>query len=344
MSGFTLPHIFRRRIILFAAIFLIGGITGWYLGHWQNSAANRYVNSIRPLRDQNSKYKFTNPLLGYDSAESTTEFTEYKPLENKITQLIQQKTTAQEADHVSVYFRDLDLGRWVGINENDAYDPASLLKVPLMITYLKQAESDPQTLNRSLTFTKEMDSSSQVPFETPTQLKVGSHYTTEQLLEAMIGDSDNGAKDVLLSQADQNSLKETYSDLGITNPTDIQGNYLISPKLYALFFRVLYNATYLNRTMSEKALELLSETNFNDGLAAGLPQGVKVAQKYGEHVNADANGQPTEIELHNCGIVYEQTTPYILCVMTKGKDLSKLERAIADISKLIYKEVNNRYK
>jgi hypothetical protein len=37
---------------------------------------------------------------------------------------------------------------------------------------------------------------------------------------------------------------------------------------YASFFRVLFNASYLNRKDSEKALALLTKVAFRDGLIA----------------------------------------------------------------------------
>jgi len=188
-----------------------------------------------------------------------------------------------------------------------------------------------------------MNTVSSIPFETPTKLKVGDSYTVDQLLTAMIGDSDNGAKDVLLNTVDQNALAATYTDLGITNPNNIQGDYLITSKTYSLFFRVLYNATYLNPETSEKALELLSLADFKDGLVAGIPSGTTAAQKFGEHVTADSSGQPTEIQLHDCGIIYQPNHPYLLCVMTKGTDVTKLSGTIADISHLVYDEVKNNY-
>ena len=43
---------------------------------------------------------------------------------------------------ISFYYRDLNHGAWIGINENEKYTPSSLLKVTIMIAYFKEAESN----------------------------------------------------------------------------------------------------------------------------------------------------------------------------------------------------------
>ena len=84
--------------------------------------------------------------------------------------------------------------------------------------------------------------------------------------------------------------------------------------------------------MSEKALELLSKTTFNDGIVAGLPENIVVSHKFGEYI------LPDEIELHDCGIIYYVQNPYFLCVMTRGKDEGELKNTISGISKIIYED------
>ena len=52
--------------------------------------------------------------------------------------------------HMGVYVRNLNNGPWFGINENEAYSPASLMKVPVLMTYLRWAEIEPNLLNKKL--------------------------------------------------------------------------------------------------------------------------------------------------------------------------------------------------
>ena len=51
---------------------------------------------------------------------------------------------------IAVYFRDLHDGPWFGINEDKEFDPASMMKVPVMIAWLKRAETNPIVLNETV--------------------------------------------------------------------------------------------------------------------------------------------------------------------------------------------------
>jgi beta-lactamase class A len=110
---------------------------------------------------------------------------------------------------------------------------------------------------------------------------------------------------------------------------------------YAIFFRVLFNASYLDKEYSEKAMELLAQSDFNDGLVAGLPRGVIVAHKFGERGNLPGS---SDYQLHDCGIVYYPNHPYLLCVMSRGNDIQHLENSIAQVSRFVYDEIDNQYK
>jgi beta-lactamase class A len=179
-----------------------------------------------------------------------------------------------------------------------------------------------------------------VPFETPSNLQVGKSYTVGQLVEAMIINSDNGAKNALLDNINQTDLNDIYTDLGLPNPGN-SDNYVISAKQYALLLRVLYNATYLSRDYSEQALKIMSQAKYSQGLVAGVPKGTVVAQKFGENVDASSNSDSPVISLSNCGVVYHPTHPYILCVMTKGTDINILTKTVASISGVVWNQVSS---
>jgi hypothetical protein len=140
-----------------------------------------------------------------------------------------------------------------------------------------------------------------------------------------------------LNFLDGKALDEIYSDFGLQGPSD-SGSYEISAKDYSLFFRILYNSTYLDRDYSEKALSLLSQTTFKDGLTAGLPKDTVVAHKFGEHVVTDSQGNETGVELHDCGLIYGKPQ-FLLCVMTRGENSDNLKTVIKDITSLVYNEI-----
>lgn len=300
------------------------------------TSTTTFLSQIASTREKGSNYKFINPLLTYDLPEST-DFGSFKPLDGQILKLVNDAEFTHKAGHVSVYFRDSN-GHWVGVNENEQYDPASMMKVVIMIAYYNQAQSNPAILQKRIQYTSQVQQLvvASNPYDSPSELVLNQSYTIDDLVQKMIIDSDNGAAFSLLSQLDDASLNEVYTDLGLPAPSN-NTPYVISVKDYSLFLRILYNATYLNRAMSEKALQLLSQATFKDGLVAGVPQGTVVAHKYGEHVTPDSKGNIAEVQLHDCGFVYAQN-PYLLCVMTKGTNLDDLKGVIKDISSLVYQQ------
>lgn len=324
----------------FAAFFLLGLLVGYFWpGRIKTVTAPNIVSSIRL---SNNPYKFVAPLLGIDVGEPK-DFTEFKPFESKLNSLISDLQSKGKVSDVGIYFRDYKNGHWVGINENQQFYPASLLKVPLMIAYYKESETDSSLLAKHLLYDGKVDANSVEYIKPAKSIIAGQSYSVEELIEYMIKYSDNNAANLLLANLDQNSFNEVYSDLGISLPDETQTEAdFLTPKQYSLFFRILRNGTYLTDQLSEQALQLLSQTDYDQGLVAGVPQGTVVSSKFGEHLLLGSNGQQTE-EFHDCGIVYVAQNPYLLCVMTKGKNYSDLEGTIKSISSLTYEEVTNNF-
>lgn len=304
-----------------------------------------YAQSVTPAKTNSSKnttnvkeirtggYNFINPLLDYYESNSSN-ITSNKILQKEINDFIAKKIAEKEIASASVYYRDLNLGPWIGINENVEYSPASLLKVPYLIAALKEAELHPDFMQKQEVFIPRADQLTRTITDS-FNLVPGNIYTMSDLISEMIIHSDNDAKDLIVKNIPYATYKEVFNDLGIDiQKYDTIGNAanFLSVKQYASFFRILYNSTFLNKQMSEYALWLLSNTTFNDGIKAGIPDSVKASHKFGERffLNTDIK------QLHDCGIIYKDNTPYLLCVMTKGKDIKKMSQVIAGISKIVY--------
>ncbi len=153
----------------------------------------------------------------------------------------------------------------------------------------------------------------------------------------MIQYSDNNAMDLLIEHIGADAIGNVYSNMEITQPSSTAD--ALSPKTFAAFFRVLYSATYLNPAMSQKAMELLSYSDFAEGIEAGVPANITVASKFGERNFIDQTQGPAK-ELHDCGVVYHPLHPYLICVMTRGSDFLRLEGVIRDISALAWGSFN----
>jgi beta-lactamase class A len=307
------------------ATLIIGGLVGWYFHTWHD---NKIAGSIIRVRQENPSYTYINSLL---YTETPTQSADYGGLKSQISDYINTAKRNNLANSISVYFRDLNTGRWMGINENEKYEPSSMLKVLVMMSYLKKAEDNPNILTQKMYYAPTMDPGQY--YKPSTVMKAGN-YTVQELIKRMIMESDNDAVHIL----DQNNDAAFY---GLYNTLqlppipegEIVGDYM-SPKSYSALFRTLYNSTYINNRSSNQALELLSHTSFTKGLVSGVGT-TTVAHKFGEHTVQSTTGVILSRELHDCGIVYTKS-PYMLCVMTKGVDFPSLESAISSISKITY--------
>jgi beta-lactamase class A len=319
----------KTILIILAACFL-GGIGGWYA---RISYASKLPTRLIEVRENSTKYRFINPLLLVDSNRESPEF---NSLKNTINDYINSAEAEKKADTVSVYFRDMNTGRWTGVDSEREYDPSSMLKVAVMIGYLKDAASDPNILLKKLPYSATDDPGQNYK---PTRVLKSGSYTVRELIQAMIVDSDNDALNALYNNNRQSYI-EVLKTLNIPPPPDTKTIEFMSPKTYAGLMRTLYSSTYLPRELSEQAMELLTYTTFNKGLVAGVPISTTVAHKFGEHTTVNLVGQVKSRELHDCGIVYHPGSPYFLCVMTHGSDFSKLESIISDISSIVYKNID----
>ena len=290
-----------------------------------------------------SHYQFIDPLLGLKGASVSPP--DFVSLQNKISFFIGSEVKKGNLITASVVVRDINRPASIYINDKEKYSPASLLKVPIMIAYFKMAETDPSILKKQIFYSGQMDQNRKETIKSNVKLEQGMWYSVGELIERMIKYSDNNATTLLtqnLNTSDyQSFLNNLFNDLGI-HEISITDDFL-TIRDYNLFFRVLYNATYLTRSMSEKALNILSQTDFKNGISSGVDKGITISQKFGEFSLASPAGDIQVRELHNCGIIYYPQHPYMLCVMTKGNNFSNLEHVISNISTMVFNHMKDYY-
>jgi beta-lactamase class A len=326
----------NKSFIVSILITLLIGSTGGFFYAKHKYSVN-ISNSVNIIREVVNDYKFIDPLLAIN-VDDQRDFKEFTPFENNVQTLIGQLQKSGKVNDVGFYFRDFNSGLWVGSGENQSFFPASLLKVPLMIAYYKAAETQPSLLSQKLTYKGGDDANKLELIKASENLQVGQSYTIDELIRRMIVYSDNNAANLLVLNLDDPTFSEIYKDLGIGLPTNVNDSPdFLSPQQYSLFLRILRNATYLSREDSEKALSLLTQTEFKNGLVAGVPDGTVVAHKFGEY-EENSNGQILH-ELHDCGIIFAPSHPYLLCIMTRGQNEPDLENDIKSLSSLVYNQV-----
>ena len=273
------------------------------------------------------EYTLIQPLILTDIYNESASLISLK---SKIDQYINEKKSKQEVDDVSVYFRKLNDGSWFNINPNTTYNPASMSKLIELITYLKEAEENPEILNKKIFFPRHFTQVSPQNIK-DFQLKEKVSYTVSDLLTYMIKYSDNDATVLLNLNINMRIYNQLFLDLKIPAPPS-NGEFFITSADFSKFFRVLYNGTYLHPKYSEWGLRLLTTSTFKEGLQKGVDSTITIAHKFGERIIGN------KIQFHEFGIVYINDNPYLIGIMSKGSSLNQLIEIAAEISRITFSE------
>lgn len=284
-------------------------------------------NHFRAIRFA-AGYKYTRPLM---TVEIENQSEKLNPLKTQLTDMINSNCKNGTLAQGSLYLRNLETGEWISVNENLGYHPGSLAKVPTLICYLKAADADPSLLDKKYELTKLPAGMPHQNFAPENSIQLKKKYTVRELLKYMIVYSDNAANYLLNMNIDIALFQKVFTDIGLKKPNVVDPDYVLTPREYSMFFRVLYNATYLSARNSDFALELLTESPFHEGLTKTLPGQTVIAHKFGE-TNTESN-----LELHESGIIYCDNHPYLVTMMTKGYDLKTQAGTISQASDVIYK-------
>ena len=244
----------------------------------------------------------------------------FQPLRDELNQ-------KYEADsNISIYFEYLPTGASISINKDAEFYPASLLKVPVAMAVAKKIErGEWKWTNELVLMSTDKDDKFGTLYKEPTN----STHTIEDLARRSLSDSDNTAHFMLVRNLDIEEMKDAYDHMGLKGFLETEGS--LSAKKYSVMLRTLYASSYLSAEHSQKLLAYLAQSPFNDYIQSGMPQGVAFTHKIG--VDADK-----KVYLDS-GVVYTQSRPYILTVMTKNKDEQKAKEIMKDISEKAYNYV-----
>lgn len=327
----------HRNRIPFFALAAAALVASGYLLSWvmpvhrttaipsESTAAVAKSDPIRLVREDGSS--LVRPLLFVAGGEESTRFS---GLKENLQATIRQWQQRQEVVEVSVYLKDLGDASWMGIEADKTYMPGSLIKVPILIAFLKMEEEHPGSLNRMLHFDKPKNYFPSQEFKGDS-IVPGKDYKISELLRYMIVESDNNATNLLSRSLDPAGFRKIFTDLQIP-PDEINDvRYVISAREYSRFFRVLYNATYLRPDLSEYALDLLAEVKFKDGIARTLPAGIPAPRKFGER------GIDGVLDFSESAIIYKENTPYSLTIMTKGSSADKQAELVSELASIVFK-------
>lgn len=240
---------------------------------------------------------------------------------------------------VSVYAAALDPQTFVTLDGEVAVAPdtrrvaASIIKLPILACALETVAAGKLSLDEQITVTQQdiVGGSGSIRSR-----GAGVSYSVDELLRAMIAQSDNVAANLIIGRLGMDAVNETCAVLGLTQTvlarlmmdTDAQAqgreNYT-SARDAATVLQRLAAGTIATPELCERARGYLLAQEDVRGIVEGVPGDVPVAHKTGSLANAQ----------HDAAIVYAER-PYVLTVLTQ--DLER-EQALAlerDVSSAIY--------
>lgn len=325
---------FKRKISIF--YLLIAAASGSLAGIGAYQFINKKVVESRPAlppTPENCEYtisrlegfKYTQPVY---MAEPKFESNNFLGLKTSITDMLEGYKASGDLQYASVFVKDLNTNDWMNLNPENRYHPGSLFKIITMTTLLKMAESNMSILDKEVVFNQNLNVPTQT-FNSRT-IQPGRKYKVKELMYYMIVYSDNNATMLLHNYMDVNLFQKIFTDLGLPKPNVADNSYTLPVKDYSRFVSILYDGSYLSIPSCEFAISLLCESNFAQGVTKELPKNLRVAHKFGEA------GHPGDRELHESAIVYLHGHPYLITVMTRGKEAAKLAEIISHISKMTY--------
>jgi beta-lactamase class A len=283
------------------------------------------------IRENKTKeYEFLSPCISY--VDKKDLLVNFSPLAKKLT----NKYSNNKKIFVSLYFEYLPTGANFSLNRDEKLWPASLIKIPFSMVAMKKIEKGELSLSQLLTIEEDFRDSD---YGSLYLLPVGSKISVENLLREALINSDNTAYLTLINQTNNKEIEEAFSHLGLeaefyhileTFEKDGSADISMTTKQYSVFFRSLYNSTYLSPYYSNLFLDILSDADCIF-LCPSIPSNIKVAHKFGIHEEKKI--------FADSGLFYVPNRPYMLTVIIRNDgDVSdsQIQRVFDDISKTIF--------
>lgn len=265
-------------------------------------------------------------------------------LRERVTSIIAARPGAE----VAVYYRELARPDSLTINADVKYHAASTMKVPVMIELYRRVDSGTLSLDQSVKienrFVSLADGSpfsldSATDSEVSLYGRVGRTATLGELDELMIERSSNFATNTLLMLLDPRKVDATAHALGARNMSVLRGvedgkafqrglNNMTSARDLGVLLAGIERGTVASRRSCEAMKAILLRQEFNTGIPAGLPPGVRVAHKTGWITGT----------VHDAAVVYPpKRPPYVLVVLSRNIPAEKDAQAmIAELSRQVY--------
>ncbi|MGM9955942.1 MAG: serine hydrolase [Peribacillus sp.] len=229
-------------------------------------------------------------------------------------------------------------GESIAYHEDESFQSASLIKIPMIIEGYRQSEEKKIYLNQPVTIPpEEVTGGSGV-------LHVLSNkvfLTVEDLLSLMITVSDNTSTNMMMTLLGQDEINQCIKDLGLKQ-TILQRKMqdfkalkegrdnTISAADTITCLKAIHTGDFLKKETQEKILRVMDNQQLRDKLPSQMGKGVKVASKTGG-IRGVA---------HDCAIIRSDKQTVYAAVLTEDmKTEEESRQVISLIGKWIYEDM-----
>ncbi len=232
----------------------------WYLGNHLITGANE-----------------KSPLM-----ENIKEGVELSGLENQLVNLM----SSYPSVHAGIYVFDPDSGDYAGVNADESFATASIIKLPILVQLFRSIELGQVSLNESMPLTEyyRTEGSGDLQFKAE-----NSTYTIDELARRMITDSDNSATNMIMARlGSMTDVNSGIKDWGLSDTfvktwlPDLSGTNRTTPKDMATILYNLNNSKFLSESSREKIFDYMGHVKNTRLLKAGLPPNATLIHKTGD--------------------------------------------------------------
>lgn len=240
--------------------------------------------------------------------------------------------------NVSVSFYDLDSGENFSVEGDKQMPSASMIKLLIMLTLLKNVEERKISLDEKIKLEKEKRVEGSGILK---ELSFDHLFSIRELLTLMIIISDNFATNILIEKIGMDEINNTGKIFGLKKTTlqrnmmDLDAkergldNYTSSDDILKIL-KSIYEKSFLSEDMSKLALDILLKQQERDRLQRYLKENLKIANKSGDLDNLENDG----------GIFFTENKNYILVILVnQAKSNILAKELIGKISLKIYNKI-----
>jgi beta-lactamase class A len=225
---------------------------------------------------------------------------------------------AQGGGSYGVYVEELSTGATIGVGDTASMEAASVIKVPNALYLLHQVDAGQVKLDDQIDLHPEDFMSGTGSLNGTAQ--PGDKYSYRQLLTLMIQQSDNTAWQALRRVLGASRIDGYAASLGAGDCQQVSD--ACSARSAGHMLAQLARGRLLSGGSTQLLMNLLETTIFNDRINWYLPN-LTVAHKVGMDGSV----------MNDCGVVYQQGDPFVICVFTDTPDPTGGVQAIRDLAR-----------